>query len=232
MNLFLAEDIGDSSGYLNTEESHHASRVLRLSPGDELLVTEGKGIIYRASIVELHKKRLHFRVNDTYREEIQPQKLHLAVAPTKSNDRFEFFLEKATELGVSRLTPIICSNSERKVYKSERGRKVVQSAAKQSLSCWWPNLDDQRNFKEFIKDESLDMPRYIAFCGDGEKVDLRPKLPEMEKALVLIGPEGDFSEQEIEFALEHGFQLASLGKKRLRTETAALSVALAFNLNS
>lgn len=230
MNLFLAEYIDEQGGYLGAEESHHATRVMRLKPEEIILVTLGKGHIYKAIVQEINKKSVHFRIKGVFSEESSDRRLSIAIAPTKSNDRFENFLEKATELGIHRIIPIICRNSERRVYKVERGRKVIQAAAKQSLSAIWPELMDPLTFEELLKNETTGT-RYIAYCGEVERQSLLPKLAHLKQALVLIGPEGDFTPSEISLAQESGIIPVSLGKKRLRTETAGMAVVMAFNLN-
>lgn len=231
MNLFLAEHIDEQSGYLGAEESHHAFRVLRSQPGDRIYVTTGEGKIYQVLVTSINKKQLDFDIEEIYLEEPSERRLTIAIAPTKSNDRFEGFLEKATELGVSRIVPIICKNSERKVYKTERGRKLIQSAAKQSLSCWWPHLDDATTFTKLLNNfADAQIPRFIAYCGDVERLPLLPRLSALNQALVLIGPEGDFTPPEVALAQTHGFIPVNLGAKRLRTETAGMAVALAFNI--
>lgn len=229
MNLFFAAELNEKGGRLGKDESHHASRVLRLGPSDSILTTQGKGVIYQSEIVSATKSEVIFRNTKVHQQEPEPgRQLHIAIAPTKSNDRFEFFLEKATEIGISRITPVICDHSERKVYKTERGQKIVTSAAKQSLACWWPVLDEPQRLSDFSADESFN--KFIAHCESDDIPSVLPELSQMNKVLMLIGPEGDFSSSEIVRFKKEGYQEASLGKKRLRTETAGLAVALAFNL--
>lgn len=230
MNLFFAEELNAKGGSLGAEESHHAHRVLRMQPGDPLLVTRGRGVIYQAQLLDISKKAANFEVTGTYKQEEKQRHTHIAIAPTKSNDRFETFIEKATELGVDEITPLLCEHSERKVYKTERGNKIIQAAAKQSLSCWWPQLNEPAKFSDFIEGEKTEAGRFLAYCGEGEKQDILHKLPSYESILVLIGPEGDFSEKEAAEAVEKDFQMVSLGHKRLRTETAGLAVALVHGL--
>ncbi len=231
MNLYYAEEINEESGFLGQDESHHAIRVMRLDSGDELLVTKGEGKIFRARTGLASKKRVEFHLLDIFREESLDRKLSIAMAPTKANDRFENFLEKATELGIRKIIPIFCSHSERKVYKVERGRKLIQAAAKQSLSCWWPHLEESTTFEALIKQYTeSDIPRYIAYCEEVERFNLLPQLKTFSDCLVLIGPEGDFTEAEVTKAKAAGFKVASLGKQRLRTETAGIAVSVAFNL--
>ncbi len=229
MNLFLADELTEAGGYLGKEESHHASRVLRMGAGDKLLTTQGKGIIYLSEITEGTKTQLHFKNIEVHKKEAPPPYLHIAIAPTKSNDRFEFFLEKATEIGISEITPIICHNSERKVYKTERGQKIVSSAAKQSLACYWPVLNEPLRLTD-LKTQDPTTQKFIAHCEKDDMPNLLKQLAGYSNVLMLIGPEGDFSVKEIEWAKANGYTECSLGAKRLRTETAGLAVALAFGL--
>lgn len=229
MNLFLAEELSETGGKLDAVEAHHALRVLRLSPGDPLLVTQGKGVIYKAELTSISKQEALFKNQEIYSQEEKTRHLHIAIAPTKSNDRFEFFLEKATEVGIDEITPIICRNSERKVYKTERGQKIITSAAKQSLACRWPKLNEPVKLNDFAEDD-LQVQKFIAHCEKDDMPNILPQLPSFSKILMLIGPEGDFSPSEIEWARQCGFKECSLGKKRLRTETAGITVALAFHM--
>ncbi len=230
MNMFYAETLNGDGGQLGKEESHHASRVLRQNVGDTILTTLGRGVIYRSEIMEITKSQCRFKNTGIYKEEPeQDWHLHIAIAPTKSNDRFEFFLEKATEIGISEITPIICDHSERKVYKTDRGQKIITSAAKQSLACWWPVLHAPVRFSEFnIQDHKAQ--KFIAHCEYDDMPNILQQLPNYANVVMLIGPEGDFSPQEIKLARERGYTECGLGPKRLRTETAGIAVALAFNL--
>lgn len=226
MNLFLAKELDETGGFLGKEESHHAHRVLRLSNGAQILTTQGQGIIYISEIVDSSKTQVQFTNKAIFKEEVQPAKLHIAIAPTKSNDRFEFFLEKATEIGISEITPIICHNSERKIYKTERGQKIISSGAKQSLACWWPKFNEAIKLPQFQTVEQS--TKFIAHCERDDMPNILKELSSISDVVMLIGPEGDFSPQEIEWAKNQGFAECSLGPKRLRTETAGLAVALAF----
>jgi 16S rRNA (uracil1498-N3)-methyltransferase len=152
----------------------------------------------------------------------RPFSLHLAVAPTKMNDRYEWFLEKATEIGIEEITPIICDNSERKVVKLERFEKILQSAMKQSLQCYLPKLNQPVSYKDFV-DTSFSTTKFIAHCEETDKKSLKSQLKNNDDTLILIGPEGDFSVKEIEMALAADFIPVTLGNTRLRTETAAIA---------
>ncbi len=229
MQLFFADELTPEHAVLGKDESHHASRVLRLETGAEVLVTQGRGIIYKAHIRELSKTKSLLAVSKVYSEEKRDRYLHIAIGPTKSLDRFEFFLEKATELGIDEITPLISFHSERKVYKTDRGKKVIQAAVKQSMSNWLPVLNEPLPFNQLLGKPGSN--RFIAHCNtERERMPLLPKIAQLKESLVLIGPEGDFSPDEIETAVQAGFTEVSLGEKRLRTETAGLAVALAASL--
>lgn len=230
MQLFIADKIENEAGILGADETQHATKVLRLNAGDRIFVTDGKGRIYEALIDGFSKKELQFKIEALYSEESFKSKLHIAIAPTKNLDRFETFLEKATEVGTDEITPIFSFHSERKVYKTERGKRIIKAAAKQSISHYIPQLNEPLNFSEVIKSASADA-KFIAHCHPNtERIDLLPILSHQKDALILIGPEGDFSEQEVAQAVKAGFTPVSLGSKRLRTETAAMAVAIGAKL--
>ena len=200
-----------------------------MSAGHQLLTTLGKGTIYLSEISEASKTQVSFKNIEVFKQEDSPAYLHIAIAPTKSNDRFEFFLEKATEIGISEITPIICQNSERKVYKTERGQKIVSSAAKQSIACHWPILNEPLRLTD-LEVTDPETHQFIAHCEKDDMPNILKQLPSLTKVLMLIGPEGDFSQKEIEWAKANGYNECSLGSKRLRTETAGLAVALGFGV--
>jgi 16S rRNA (uracil1498-N3)-methyltransferase len=226
MNHFFAEEIESSQGWLNADESHHALRVLRLKAQAEITISLGNGEVFLAQLANSDPKRCGFNIIKLLRTET-PKNLHLAIAPTKSNDRFEFFLEKASELGVAEITPIICQNSERKIYKTERGKRVILAAAKQSKKGFLPRLNPVAKFSTFIKE--IGPKAYLAHLEEGQRTSLA-MLNCNEKTTVFIGPEGDFSPNEIAQSQKAGLQFLSLGEEVLRTETAGLIVAAAFNL--
>lgn len=219
--IFFAPDIL-SNPELPFEEGQHCVKVLRKKEGDEILITDGKGFFYDATIVQAHPKHCIVNITNT----VEPPKgwnfkLQIAFAPTKNIDRIEWFAEKTTEIGIDRLSPILCQHSERKEIKSQRIEKILVSAMKQSQKALLPILDEMQSFSEFIK-KDFDGQKYIAHCYLQEKSLLKDIYKKEENALILIGPEGDFSEKEVEEALKHGFKAISLGESRLRTETAAL----------
>lgn len=229
MHVFYTPDI-QVSNELPEEEAQHCTRVLRLNIGDEITLTDGKGNFYQAEITAATNKRCQVAIKETrYQEPLWPCHLHIAMAPTKNMDRNEWFAEKATEIGFDELTFLNCRFSERKVIKTERISKILVSAIKQSLKARLPKLNEMTDFHTFIQ-QDFEGQKFIAHCYEGEKKQLKEALTPGEDALVLIGPEGDFSEDEVQKAIEHGFVPISLGKSRLRTETAALVACHTLNL--
>lgn len=211
------------TGQLPQDEAQHAMRVLRLGMGDELHLMDGKGVFHRAVITEADNHHCRYRILESVPQ--QPEwtgKIHIAVAPTKNMDRMEWLVEKATEIGIDRLSLLDCRFSERRVVKNERLEKIIVSAMKQSHKAWLPQLDEMTPFRKFITQPDLPAQRFIAHCYEGEKPFLFDLLTPRTPALVLIGPEGDFSIDEVREAEAAGFRSVSLGTSRLRTETAAL----------
>ena len=222
MQLFYAPDI-DQSSILPEEEAGHAVRVLRLKEGDEITLADGKGFFYRATILVAHQKRCELTIEERWAQEcLWPFQLHLAIAPTKHLDRMEWLVEKATEIGINGITCLNCRYSERREIKISRLEKVSVSAMKQSQKAILPKLTGMIAFSNFVE-QPFDGRKFIAHCEAGEKPLLKQCYRPGEKALILIGPEGDFSHEEIERAIQHGFEPISLGKSRLRTETAAIA---------
>ena len=212
------------------EEAAHCLRVLRLGVGDEVMLTDGKGCFYKAVISAATGKRCQVKVTETIEQEpLWNGHLHLAMAPTKNMDRIEWLAEKATEIGFDELSFLNCRYSERKVIKTERVEKIVVSAVKQSLKARKPVVNEMMDFARFVKQDFAGQ-KFIAHCNEGEKPLLKEILVLGEDALVLIGPEGDFSPEEVKLAESLGFRSISLGKSRLRTETAALVSVHIMNL--
>lgn len=208
---------------LSEEESHHAIRVLRLKLGDFITIIDGKGTTAVGEITELNKKALQYKLIDSRFEAPLNPEIHIAIAPTKSNDRFEFFLEKVTELGISSITPLHCSNSERKNIKLDRFEKIVMSAVKQSGNLYLPKVNDLTKFTDFVSNTNTDTFYFIAHCEDDNlKQELKNNLSDHKKVCILIGPEGDFTTEEINLAKTNNFKPVSLGESRLRTETAGI----------
>lgn len=229
MHVFYTPDI-QTNPELPEEEAQHCVRVLRLTTGEEITLTDGKGNFYRAEITVATNKRCLVKIVETTPQKVLwPGHLHLAMAPTKNMDRNEWFAEKATEIGFDELTFLNCRFSERKVIKADRIEKILISAIKQSLKARLPKLNEMTDFDKFIS-QDFSGQKFIAHCYEGEKPLLKNILKAGEDALVLIGPEGDFSEEEVAKAIEKGFQPISLGKSRLRTETAALVACHTMNL--
>ncbi|MCW3101707.1 MAG: rRNA methyltransferase [Bacteroidetes bacterium] len=232
MHLFYTPDISGTAYTLNEEESRHAVRVLRLEAGDIIRLIDGKGGFYTAEIMDAHQKHCSVRVTASQKEfDKRLHRLHIAIAPTKSNDRTEWFVEKATEIGIDEISLLDCDNSERTVVKTERLQKVAIAAIKQSLKAYLPQIHEMSGFKKFISStKELQMQKFIAHCHSREQLPHLKSRFTKGDALVLIGPEGDFSAEEVRLAVENGFIEISLGSSRLRTETAALYACTTINL--
>ena len=225
MQLFYNPNISENSKEItfDKEESRHIVKVLRMKEGDTFKITNGKGSFFAAEIINTNPKGCLVKIISEEVQQPLPYQLHLAVAPTKLNDRYEWFLEKATEIGITEITPIICDHSERKTVKAERYEKILQSAMKQSLKAYLPILNEAVSFKDFINlDKTSEGLKCVAHCEETDKQSLKSILLPNKKVTILIGPEGDFSSEEIELAKRTGFIPVTLGESRLRTETAAI----------
>lgn len=234
MNLFYTPDIDPDNNFytLNEDESKHCVRVLRMKEGDTIRLIDGKGSFYEAVISDANPKRCLVSIESIHSD---PGKrdfiIHIAVAPTKNTDRLEWFLEKATEIGIDEISPIECEHSERAVVKTDRLNRVITAAMKQSMKAFHPLLRELRSFKEVVlESEAFEGQKFIAHCRPGEKRSLKEAYMKGKNALILIGPEGDFSIDEVKFATEKGFVPVSLGTSRLRTETAAVVACHTINL--
>lgn len=226
MQLFYNNDINyDTKDFLfNKEESRHIVRVLRKKEGDTLHITNGQGFLFSAEITSANDKKCVVTiVSSEEKKKNWNYHLHIAIAPTKMNDRFEWFLEKATEIGIDEITPLLCENSERKIIKPERFEKVIVSAMKQSLKFQMPKLNAAQKFSDFVS-QSIEGIKFIAHCEETDKKTLQNQLQAANKITILIGPEGDFSTKEITKALQRQYIPLSLGENRLRTETAGIVV--------
>jgi len=223
MQLFYNPNIDEQTEifFFDKEESKHIIKVLRKKDGDILFVTNGLGYIFECEITLASDNKCTVKINAVEKKETPKFHLHLAVAPTKMNDRYEWFLEKATEIGIQEITPIICDRSERKVINKERFDKIILSALKQCNEAYLPKLNEAVSFKEFINQKNTGK-LLIAHCEETDKKTLKSVLKANEDITLLIGPEGDFSVKEIALALENNYIPVSLGNTRLRTETAAL----------
>lgn len=223
MQLFYTPDIqkNTSEFSFDKDESKHIVKVLRKKEGDILHVTNGLGYLFYTEILLASEKKCTVKITNTTFQEPSKHFLHIAIAPTKMNERLEWFLEKATEIGIQEITPIICDHSERKVIKTERFAKILESAMKQSLQFYLPKLNTPVSFKTFVKEKREGM-KFIAHCEESEKKLLKNCIEKENNYTILIGPEGDFSNTEIFMALENNYKAVSLGNTRLRTETAGV----------
>ena len=223
MQLFYNSELDETTTTFkfSKDESRHIVKVLRKTKGDLLLITNGKGWTFEAEVGIPNPNKCVVNILKSTFEKPKPYTVHLVVAPTKMNDRYEWFLEKATEIGVDIITPIICQNSERKIIKAERFKKIIQSAMKQSLHSYLPTLAPAIRFSDFINTPQKGAT-FIAHCEDGKKLSFKDQIEAKKSITILIGPEGDFSPNEIETALKHQYIPVSLGASRLRTETAGI----------
>lgn len=229
MHIFYTPDITTNTYNLSEDESKHCIKVLRLQKGSTLHLVDGRGGFYDAIVEDPHPKRTSLKVvKAQYGYGKRNHYLHIAVAPTKNIERFEWFLEKATEIGIDEITPLICERSERKDLKMDRLYKVITSAVKQSIKAYHPKLNEPRGFKDLIGITSV-AHKYLAHCINSEKFTLKDRIALHSDYLVIIGPEGDFSQSEVDAALAANFVPIELGTSRLRTETAALEACFEVN---
>ena len=230
MQLFYTPDISKNSYTFSKDESRHCIKVLRKKVGDIIHLVDGKGNLFTTELVDDNPKSCVVSVRGKQSDFGKRSfRIHLAVSPTKNNDRYEWFLEKSTELGIDEITPIICEHSERKVLKTERMNKVIIAAMKQSVKTFLPKLNEAVSWNEFLA-QSFNFDKFIAHCGEGHKTPLKQWIKPQQDVLLLIGPEGDFSEKEVQEAMGKGFVPVSLGNSRLRTETAAIAACQTINL--
>ncbi|CAN5452018.1 16S rRNA (uracil(1498)-N(3))-methyltransferase [soil metagenome] len=232
MHLFYTPDITNDTYTLCEEESKHCVRVLRLNEGDKIQLIDGKGGFYEAEIIDNNPKRCSVKIIDTKKNVGKRNwQLHIAIAPTKNMDRLEWFVEKATEMGIDEISLIDCKNSERTIVKTERIQKVVISAIKQSLKAYLPKTNEVIDLKKFIASaKDFKGEKFIAHCQTAGLPHIKSQCTAKQSALVLIGPEGDFTIEEVKLALDNGFKEISLGESRLRTETAALYACAVLNV--
>lgn len=230
MHIFYTTELSGKTYTLDETESKHCVRVLRLEKGDEITLVDGRGGFFTAEISDPNPKRCAVNViKSELNFGLRNFQVHVAIAPTKNMDRIEWFLEKATEIGINRVTPLLCRFSERKEIKHDRIEKVMISAMKQSLKAYLPQLDELTKFNEFIR-QPFEGQKFIAHCEEKHRELLKNEVNPGSKYLILIGPEGDFSPEEIELAIAAGFVPVSLGDSRLRTETAGVVACHTFNL--
>lgn len=224
MQLFYHADLDSNTERFSFDktESRHIVKSLRKKEGDFIFITNGKGQLFTSVVISANDKKCSVQMTEVT---IHPKPwnyyLHLAVAPTKLNDRFEWFLEKATEIGIDEITPILCDHSERKVVKNERMEKIIQAAAKQSLKYHFPKLNKPVKLRDFLKLEQKGS-LFIAHCEKSERKSLKKSIISKEVITIMIGPEGDFSTKEIDLSKKYNYIPVSLGHSRLRTETAGV----------
>ncbi|MBN2746862.1 MAG: 16S rRNA (uracil(1498)-N(3))-methyltransferase [Bacteroidales bacterium] len=217
---------------LPEEESVHAVRVLRHQLGDILKVTNGAGHLISGKIIALSKKECRLKIESMeYKPKSWSTKIHIAIAPTKNMARIEWFIEKATEIGIDEITPVICEHSERRNINMERLDNVMIAAMKQSLKLWAPKLNTPIKLDDYLELETGDCLRIAHLTDDSQQPHLAETIGQSGKTTILIGPEGDFSKMELELATKNGWQAVHLGSERLRTETAGLYALMAFHLN-
>ncbi len=244
MIIFFTNRIVDNYAFFDEEEFKHCIKVLRHKRGDSISFIDGCGGNYTGEITEIKSKEFSVLITSVEKEPGLPYNLNMAVAPTKNSERFEWFVEKAVEIGVNEISPVIGDFSERKVYKTERAKRVVMSAVKQSLKSYLPAVNEAVKVSEFIESKAgSSAMKLIGYCEECNKVSLAKALTDnlpqgIQKneapvdIIVLIGPEGDFSTKEVELAVKNGFKIIHLGASRLRTETAALFVVSSVYLHS
>jgi 16S rRNA (uracil1498-N3)-methyltransferase len=231
VHLFYTPNLqlSDDHYSLSEEESKHCIKVLRLKVGDEVILINGQGGWFKAEITDAHPKRTLTKIISVVANfNERNHYLHIAIAPTKNIERFEWFLEKATEIGIDEITPILCAHSERRELKIERLSKRITAAMKQSLKAYHPKLNPLTPFNELVQSIEYKQ-KFIAHCMDGEKAYLKDILQPSSSCIVLIGPEGDFSPSEVQQASQYNYIPISLGEARLRTETAALAACFEVN---
>jgi len=228
MNLFYTPDIEGEFYTLSEEESKHCVKVLRLEKDDRVFLIDGRGGFYTAKISDPNPKKTLLELVEVKREyNKRNHYLHIAVAPTKNIERLEWFLEKATEIGIDEITPLLCERSERKEVKLDRLNKIITSAVKQSLKAYHPKLNPLTKYKDFVATATGE--KFIAHCMDDLKSELRSYIQLGGNYTILIGPEGDFSPAEVSQAQASNFKGITLGASRLRTETAALEACFEIN---
>jgi len=223
VTLFYVPDLAAQSlVILSEEESGHAVRVLRMQSGDPCILVNGKGTWALAEIADPHPKRCLVAVKSLEQKKgLPPYRLHLGIAPTKQIDRFEWFIEKTTEIGVSSITPLLCDRSERKEVKNDRLMRITIAAMKQSMKAWHPEIRPMTRFTDFIASTRSEQ-RFIAHCYESNRQSLQSLIKPASELTILIGPEGDFSDTEVAAARDFQFEEITLGSSRLRTETAGI----------
>lgn len=230
--LFYTQKIENGFAVFEEEEGRHLTTVLRKKAGDVLLLTDGKGYFYEAELADAGKRQVLARIASKNGPiSPGPALLHLGIAPTKQMERLEWFLEKATEIGVHEITPLLCQRSERDTLRLDRLEKILVSAMKQSLRAWLPKLNPPTRFQDFAQ-KTGEAQKYLAWCANEPLPHLKNILQAGQNTVIAIGPEGDFSPDEVKIALANGFEGVNLGQARLRTETAGILAVSVFNLTN
>jgi len=224
-NLSIEDKIAD----FNKDESKHLYKVLRKNPGDKINITNGKNVLFKGTISSISKNNCQVSIHETIKQKPLPYSLHIGISLLKSNERFEWFLEKASEIGVTEITPLICDRTEKKFINENRLKKILISGMKQSIKTHFPKLNAVCSLKNFLKGELNDQ-LFIAHCNDSEKKPLLKLIKPKSDYLILIGPEGDFTEKEVESCNQSKFKNVSLGKTRLRAETAGILACHTFSI--
>jgi len=228
LTTFLTDSIENGICFLTESESRHAIKVLRMKNKDELSIINGNGLYGKGEIIDSNPKKTKIKIH-VLKEIKKPVPLTLAFCPTKNNDRNKLIIEKATEIGVTDFFPIISQNSERRKWKTERLEKVLISTIKQSQRFWIPTIHPTEKFNDFIKKISYKL-KFLAHCKEGEKIQLKKNSNSLESQVIVIGPEGDFTSEEIELAKANNYNMVSLGNNRLRTETACIAAVTLMKL--
>jgi 16S rRNA (uracil1498-N3)-methyltransferase len=235
MNIFYQPSLSPESIpvtiTLEAEESYHCVRVLRQRQGSSIKLTDGLGNLYEGIVDDEDSKHCPVTVLTASHIEKRPFHLHIAIAPTKNIDRFEWFLEKATEIGIDEITPLICEHSERTTIRTDRLQKILVSAMKQSMNLYFPKLNEPVKFNNFTS-QGFNGQKFIAYVEEKQEMLLKNICSSGSDVLVLIGPEGDFSKSEVKYAMDGGFSAVSLGDSRLRTETAGIVACMIVNLKN
>ena len=224
--FFYAEELttGTTQYVLNEETSKHVVQVLRMKIGEQLQLTDGKGNLFTAVIIDDNRKRCQVKIEDIHQQPAPKKQITLAISLVKNNTRFEWFLEKVTEIGVTQIIPLICERTEKQSFRHDRMNGILVSAMLQSQQCWLPNLHEATKFTELIK-KSANQQKLIAHCEEDKKQQINQFINQSNNQLICIGPEGDFSREEIALALKNDFIPVALGETRLRTETAGIVAA-------
>jgi 16S rRNA (uracil1498-N3)-methyltransferase len=222
MHIFFCENLNSTTARLSPDESKHAIKVLRLRVGDHVKVTDGKGKFCNAIVLNSNAESCELNIENCITDfQKRNYHFHIAIAPTKQMERFEWFIEKAVELGIDEITPLICHDSVRTHLRADRLQKIISAAVKQSIQAYITQLNDAITINEFVKIKT-DAVKMIAHCAEGNKKLMHEIITKNQNGILLIGPEGDFTANEISLALQNNFQPVSLGDSRLRTETAGV----------